>query len=154
MIRNSENTQFKKGQKPHNFKGSFKSCQGYVFIYKPEHPFAQGRKRYVMEHRLVMEAKINRYLAEGEVVHHINGIRYDNRIENLVLLKNNKEHRALHRAPNIIDKRCSKCGLIKPLIEFIIRHKQSIKYGHTVYYPSCRKCESDSKKSKLISNRG
>jgi hypothetical protein len=42
------------------------------------------RKKY-LQHREVMETKLGRKLVKGENVHHINGQRADNRIENLEL---------------------------------------------------------------------
>lgn len=56
-----------------------KNREGYVLVWDA------SRKRNVMEHRLVMEDHLGRRLRQDESVHHINGIRDDNRLENLEL---------------------------------------------------------------------
>jgi len=58
---------------------------GYVYILMPSHPNAM-KSGYVLEHRLVMGRKLGRYLNKYEAVHHINGIRDDNRPENLKIV--------------------------------------------------------------------
>lgn len=67
---------------------------GYVIAYAPKHPKAH-KDGYVLLHRLVVEFQLGRYLEDGEVVHHMNHIRDDNRIENLILM-NRKEHMSMH----------------------------------------------------------
>ena len=59
------------------------SSNGYVLIWAPDHPAASHKR--VFEHRLVMEAALGRLLFPAETVHHKNGVRDDNRIENLEL---------------------------------------------------------------------
>lgn len=133
-------TSFKKGQKPHNFKGSYQSKDGYIFIYCPDHPFRYG-ERYVLEHRLVMEKYLGRYLQPQEHVHHINEVRNDNRIENLQLCANNTEHRKEHRKQWDKEKPCSICNLTLPLSQFSHRlNNPKAKTRYRFYSSWCKEC--------------
>jgi len=69
---------------------------GYVLIRKPGHHLADVRG-YVYEHRLVAEEKLGRRLGPNEEPHHINGIRSDNRPENIEICKTRAHHFVHHR---------------------------------------------------------
>lgn len=91
--------EIREGKRVHSqWKGGRIILNGYVFVYCPQHPISpKARKKYVQEHRLVMEKHLGRYLRKSEVVHHINGKRNDNRLSNLMLFPNEKAHREYHR---------------------------------------------------------
>lgn len=68
---------------------------GYWYLYKPNHPNAIKGGRYIAEHRFILEQKIGRYLNRGEIAHHKNHNKKDNRPENIELLtisEHNRNH--------------------------------------------------------------
>lgn len=75
-------------------KGRYTNSKGYVMVYSVGH-LSCNKSGYIPEHRLVAEAFLGRYLTKAEIVHHINGIKKDNRPENLWLY-NRREHRKMH----------------------------------------------------------
>ena len=83
------------GNKSKVWKGGITIKDGYRFIRNNSHPY-RNQRGYVREHRLVMEKHLGRYLTSKEVIHHINGDKLNNRIENLQLLANTKEHNHTH----------------------------------------------------------
>ena len=74
---------------------------GYVRVRVfPDEPFGEmgGNNHWVFEHRFVMAKHLGRTLYPTELVHHINGVRTDNRLSNLVLTTTKEhEHKTLLR---------------------------------------------------------
>jgi hypothetical protein len=82
---------------------------GYKKSYKPKHPNSH-KNGYVLEHRYVMSQHLGRSLEKYEDVHHRNGNKKDNRIENLELISHSK-HQSMHNP--IIDRTNTSCNLCK-----------------------------------------
>ena len=94
-----------------SWKGGILHSQGYTFIYSPNHPFKHKHgKGYVKQSRLIMEEHLRKhdpdhpalvdingekYLRKGWCVHHKNGKRDDDRIENLDVLLDS-DHKSRH----------------------------------------------------------
>lgn len=70
--------------------GKHKNSDGYIKLFRPDHPKAD-KAGYVYQHRIVMEEYIGRDLKKDEIIHHINGIKDDNRMCNLIIV-NAEEH--------------------------------------------------------------
>jgi len=84
------------GDKSPRYKGRIKygTDNRYYAIPVPYHPYCNS-KGYVMEHRLVMEKHLKRFLSQSEIVHHIDGNPRNNNIDNLILM-DKVEHDRLH----------------------------------------------------------
>lgn len=89
-------------------RGWIKAPKGYILIRDPQNEMA-SRDGYVMEHRLVMAKAIGRPLRKNEVVHHLNGVKDDNRIENLQLMRA-ADHNRFTRLTSKITIECPHCG--------------------------------------------
>lgn len=80
------------GSKNPNWRGGIhKTKDGYICIKTSK--VEKGGNAYTLEHRLVIEKIIGRKLKSSEIVHHVNGIRNDNRPENLMLFRSNGVHK-------------------------------------------------------------
>lgn len=65
--------------------GSLCKTMGYKSVVCHGHPNAMGKKGRILEHVMIMSNYLGRPIKKGETIHHLNGIRNDNRIENLEL---------------------------------------------------------------------
>lgn len=76
----------KPGRPPQRYS-KLMTAEGYVTVYVPpaERPKGQEKVARHMEHRIVMAKALGRALEPFETVHHLNGDKTDNRLENLQL---------------------------------------------------------------------
>lgn len=95
------------------YKGWHISPDGYKKI-----PDVTKKQKSVLEHRAVMEKHLGRSLIKGENVHHINGNKQDNRIENLELWNTNQP-----KGQRVEDKIQYAIEILKQYVPDILKEK-------------------------------
>lgn len=136
------------GDKNPAWKGGRKDDgHGYVLIWKPDHPFCD-RKGYILEHRLEMEKKLDRYLTEEEIIHHKDGNIKNNNINNLRLFENHSKHKKFENVKDMSGRICLIC---KSDVTWIRKSR-----GRPVWYVyrdgfACHKCyKKEFRKNKVV----
>jgi len=98
----------------------------YLYAVVKNHPYA-SKYGYVLLHRIIIENHLKRLLNSNEIVHHKNGDRFDNRIENLEVM-NSKEHNKLRSKEQGKKMVLLKCPNCKKLFELPF-NKLSTRFG-------------------------
>lgn len=134
-----------KGEGNHLWHGGIAVAkEGYKLVYLLPTDFFRsmtGKNHYVREHRLVMARHLGRCLQRWEIVHHKNGNRDDNRIENLELTSSVGEHSKTHSkgykdgyAKGLIDGRNKQLEELKQqnrLLQWQIKELKDLINGRT-----------------------
>ena len=137
----------KSGPTSPSWKGGRVKVGKYWMVYQPDH-LNSDKRGYVYEHRFVMSIHIGRPIWKYEVVHHINGNKIDNKIENLELIKSNSKHiKEKHLLKDKTNRFCCYC-----------RNKTyTTKKGHEKWYYNltrdkwvCDKCYKRIKKGQIL----
>lgn len=115
---------------------------GYIEITMPNHPNAR-KNGTILEHRLIAEQKIGRYLKSSEVVHHIDGNKVNNIEDNLIVFRTNADHTRFHKIGVMKDMKdgtyicpvkekeickCVHCG------KYFVKNKKKHRYCSTECY--------------------
>lgn len=118
---------------------SYAGQGGYRRVYVPDHPNAP-KSNEMYEHILVMEQELDRFLADGEQVHHIDEDKSNNDPENLMLFSDESSHKQFHSKLEAF-KACGnedfvRCGICKEY--FDPRFEEHYNYGKGFEHKSCR----------------
>lgn len=107
----------KRGEENPNFKGGRRlKADGYIQIYQPNHHRATSQG-YILEHILIWERVHGKQLPKDWVIHHLNGIKGDNRPENLVAMSRKKHYIVLRAKAQRIRELEAKVRLLEKTLD-------------------------------------
>ena len=125
-------------------KGKYRrtlDTSGYVTVHAKGHPRTDCHG-YVKEHIIVVERHLGIQVTKEMEIHHINGDRADNRIENLVLCANSAEHKKLHQEQRAIEacghadwRLCRYCKAYSPIYDMRVQKNKT--RSDTYYHLNC-----------------
>ena len=101
-----------------------------------EYPGKRYRGKYAYEHHILYWRQYGLVLSKGSVLHHKNGIKHDNRIENLEILEWS-EHTQQHRIIEEVVFNCSNCGRKHSLKPSIYRKRMKCNEGRVFCSRRC-----------------
>jgi DNA-directed RNA polymerase subunit RPC12/RpoP len=118
--------------------GRWKNHQGYIYVkLQPDNPcYSMATSNgYVLEHRLVMAEHLGRPLESCEIVHHKNGIRDDNDLNNLELNTSPAQHIVEHNQGyrdgyqrGLLDGQSKQMDIIKKQNEELLKHIKLLEF--------------------------
>lgn len=129
-----------KGKKftPKHLGSSYINTNGYREIWVGDHTIPNNAGGYQREHRILKELEIGRSLTDGEIIHHVDGNKINNRLSNLYVCDGHFEHRKIHSQLERISMELVRVGII------------SFNHGIGEYYIDPDTRESISKSLELL----
>lgn len=99
-------------QYPKDLGNFYINTNGYVEVWIGKHTKPRMAGGYYKEHRLMCEISLGRPLSKEEIVHHVDGDKTNNSIDNLHVCKNDKEHRNIHSRLERLSMSLVRAGII------------------------------------------
>lgn len=122
---------------PHWKGGEITKTNGYIMVYAPDHP-RRDRRNYVLQHIIVAEKVLGRYLKDPECIHHVDEDPGHNKNGNFVICEDKAYHMLIHRRKRAFEA-CGHANWIK--CKYCKQHddpkNMAIYEGHG-YHRSCQ----------------
>ena len=139
-----------------SWKGGKSITNGRPLTLLRGHPRAR-HEGYVLDHILIVEKALGRYLPNDAVVHHVNGVVNDNTNTNLVLCENNTYHKLLHKRQRALiacgNPSWVKCVYCHKYGDPLIMTLSEIKRGKYIH-KKCNSAKQKQRRSKIKDKGG